>query len=546
MQRSIELNDNRAVYRSSLLLDSDRASRGTNLALIYDDLGFLQPGINEASRSLSFDPANAGAHRFLSDIYVGVRRREIARVSNLLQAQMLQDINTNPVQPSLSEPNLNLVTQGGPAEAGFSEFAPLFERNEANLNLTGVAGNENTYGGEGVVSALYDRYSVSAGAFGYRTDGWRKNNDNKQNVQDVFFQAAVTPELNAQVEFRRRHSDQGDLAFNFEPDDFLPNLRRNFDQSSYRGGLRYSPFPSSDFLASFAYGQLRDEFRDSFDSFFLKGRVKDRGSLTEAQHIYKTDLFNITSGFGYGDINRRFEILQEFDATPILQDSNKQHITEYGGYSYGNLNIPAPVIWTIGVSYDHFQHNAAEVDKINPKLGIEWNVTEDLLLRGTVFRVVKPALINDQTLEPTEVAGFNQFFDDFNGAASWRYGLGLDYNLRSNLFVGAEATWREISVPILDRDANGKVLEKTHEQTHRSYFHWLPVPQVALSVEFVYDKYSSETGMFTSGGFSRKTRNLQRPLRGPLLPSVRVLRRRRRHLRQPGREPSRRVSGRTG
>ena len=115
MQRSIELNDNRAVYRSSLLLDSDRAARGTSLALIYDDLGFLQPGINEASKSLTFDPANAGAHRFLSDIYVGVRRREIARVSNLLQAQMLQDININPMQPSLSEPNLNLVTQGGPA-----------------------------------------------------------------------------------------------------------------------------------------------------------------------------------------------------------------------------------------------------------------------------------------------------------------------------------------------------------------------------------------------------------------------------------------------
>ena len=69
---------------------------------------------------------------------------------------------------------------------------------------------------------LYDRYSVSAGAFGYRTDGWRKNNDNKQNIQDVFFQSAITPELNAQVEFRRRHSDFGDLAFNFDPDVFSP------------------------------------------------------------------------------------------------------------------------------------------------------------------------------------------------------------------------------------------------------------------------------------------------------------------------------------
>ena len=123
---------------------------------------------------------------------------------------------------------------------------------------------------------------------------------------------------------------------------------------------------------------------------------------------------------------------------------------------------------------------------------------------GTVFRVVKPALINNQTLEPTEIAGFNQLFDDFNGAASWRYGLGLDYDLRSNLFVGAESTWREISVLILDPDANGRMLEKTHEQTHRSYLHWLPIPQVALSVEFVYDKYSSEEGIFTSGGFPER------------------------------------------
>ena len=159
IQRSIELNDNRAVYRSRLLLDSDRAARGTSLALIYDDLGFLQPGINEASKSLTVDPANAGAHRFLSDIYVGVRRRESARISNLLQAQMLQDININPVQPSLSEANLNLVTQGGPAQAGFNEFTPLFERKQAQVNAAGVVGNENTYGGEGVVSMVYDRYS---------------------------------------------------------------------------------------------------------------------------------------------------------------------------------------------------------------------------------------------------------------------------------------------------------------------------------------------------------------------------------------------------
>jgi hypothetical protein len=35
-------------------------------------------------------------------------------------------------------------------------------------------------------------------------------------------------------------------------------------------------------------------------------------------------------------------------------------------------------------------------------------------LRAAAFRVLKRTLITDQTLEPTQVAGFNQFFDDAN------------------------------------------------------------------------------------------------------------------------------------
>ena len=146
IEKSIELNDNRAVYRSRELLDQDRAARGTSLARIYNDLGFEQLGINEATKSLSLDPSNAGAHRFLSDVYATQPRREIARVSELLQAQLLQDININPVQPSLSETNLDIITGGGPARPGFNEFTPLFERNQAQLNVSGVVGSDWTRG----------------------------------------------------------------------------------------------------------------------------------------------------------------------------------------------------------------------------------------------------------------------------------------------------------------------------------------------------------------------------------------------------------------
>ena len=123
---------------------------------------------------------------------------------------------------------------------------------------------------------LYDRYSLSAGAFGYRTDGWRKNNDNKQNVQDVFFQSAITPELNAQVEFRRRHSDYGDLPFNFDPDIFSPNFRREIDQDTYRAGVRYSPLPSSDFLLSFIYSDLRRQTNERRSTTCLISEIPTR------------------------------------------------------------------------------------------------------------------------------------------------------------------------------------------------------------------------------------------------------------------------------
>ena len=69
LQKSIELNDNRAVYRSRLLLDEDLAARSANLGRIYNDLGFQQLALVEGWKSVNTDPANYSAHRFLADSY---------------------------------------------------------------------------------------------------------------------------------------------------------------------------------------------------------------------------------------------------------------------------------------------------------------------------------------------------------------------------------------------------------------------------------------------------------------------------------------------
>ena len=75
MQKAIELNNNRAVYRSSLQLDSDLAARSASLGRIYSDLGFQQLALVEGWKSLNTDPSDFSAHRFLADSYSVLPRR---------------------------------------------------------------------------------------------------------------------------------------------------------------------------------------------------------------------------------------------------------------------------------------------------------------------------------------------------------------------------------------------------------------------------------------------------------------------------------------
>jgi tetratricopeptide (TPR) repeat protein len=69
LEKSQELNNNRGVYRSGLLLDQDRAVRGANLARIYDEAGLDDVAIREAGGAVAADYTSASAHLFLENAY---------------------------------------------------------------------------------------------------------------------------------------------------------------------------------------------------------------------------------------------------------------------------------------------------------------------------------------------------------------------------------------------------------------------------------------------------------------------------------------------
>ena len=67
INKSIELNDNVAMFRSRSLLDQDMAVRNYSLARSYQQLGLNDWALSKAVTAVKYQPTNSSAHLFLRD-----------------------------------------------------------------------------------------------------------------------------------------------------------------------------------------------------------------------------------------------------------------------------------------------------------------------------------------------------------------------------------------------------------------------------------------------------------------------------------------------
>ena len=517
LQRSISLNGNRAVYRSRLLLDDDLAARSASLGRIYDDLGFQQLALVEGWKSVTTDPANYSAHRFLADSYAVLPRHEIARVSELLQSQLLQPLNVNPAQPSLAQKNLSILEGAGPSSQSFNEFNPLFLRNRLALQASGVAGSQETFGEEVVLSGLQNRFSYSLGQFHFQTDGFRENNDQTQNIYNVFAQASLSHKTSVLAEYRAFDGDHGDLELDFLTDDFFKNIRYSDQYKGGRIGVHHAFAPGSDFIGTAVYElhknstQISDQF--PFDvgvnvNLGVNDQTADHVVDVELQQILRRGRYHLVAGAGYLHINRdaTTTVSTSFDPPinppDVIQDPLNSTVQHTNAYLYLNVRYPESATWTLGGSADFFREssdisNARDRDQFNPKIGVSWTPRPGTTVRGAVFRVLRRTLpFTSQTIEPTQVAGFNQFYDDYGGTDAWTYGAGADQKISDTLFAGLEYSLRDLDVPIsitpLDGGSPRYQRFDWTERQGRAYVNWIPDRRLAFSADYLYERQERE------------------------------------------------------
>ena len=141
------------------------------------------------------------------------------------------------------------------------------------------------------------------------------------------------------------------------------------------------------------------------------------------------------------------------------------------------------------MSFDFFRSELlGDFTPVNPKLGLMWDATPDTTFRLAAFRVLKRTLVADRSLEPTQVAGFNQFFDDFNATESWRYGFGIDHKFGPTLYGGIEVSKRDLEVAV-SVGAGQRDIENWAEELYRAYFYWTPHPHWAASIEYERENF---------------------------------------------------------
>ncbi len=494
LHKSIERNDNRAVYRSRLLLDNDLAARSVSIARIYNDLGFQQLALNEGWKSLNIDPTNHSAHRFLADSYAALPRSDIARVSELLMAQLLQPLNNNPVQPLLGGSGSGILAGAGPSDSSMSEFNALFMRDGTRLLVSGIGGGNSIVGEEVILSGLSGRYSYSLGQFRYKTDGFRINNDRDQTLLNGFLQVSLTQKATIQWEFRYNETKRGDLPLRFDPDTFSSTERNTLEEKTYRMGLHYGFSPWSDFIASFFYQDRGEELTRSDGGVKADIKNKVAGFIGEVQHLFRTDRFSLIAGGGHFDGEDTSDATLQIEQLGLLPDTLKEESSprHTNLYTYAYINLLSNATITLGGSENSYNGLPKDKDQFNPKFGLTWDMNPSTTLRIAGIRVLKRQIVSSQTLEPTQVAGFQQFFDDPNATDSKRFGIALDQRLTTNLFGGLELSKRDTVVPVTSVSEGITKEVKVDERLDRAYLYWTSNRWVSASAEYQAERSDSD------------------------------------------------------
>lgn len=486
LQHSKALNDNRAVYRSRLLLDQDSAVRGANLAGAYQSVGLNEVAVAEAGRAIASDYANYSAHLFLANSYDALRdprqinqRYETAWLSEYLMANLLSPAAAGTLSQTLGE----------------QDYARFFERNGVGFASTTKYLSRGDWLESAVQYGRFDRSSYAA-EMSYRSEKGDRNNESSVTSQaDIQFKQEITARDSLYFQTSYYSADQGDLTPHYSPADAISGFRvKERQEPLLMAGYHREWAPGSHSLV--LVGRLTDEvtvsspkagpfsladaggnpvavptrtdlmYRSEFEAYTAEWQqILERGSHTWVA--------GARAQTGQANAYNRFTSGAKLAGNPFLQTPNPSAtevnagFERYSAYVYDHWSLHRTLSVVGGATFDHLRYpmnfrlaplkgGNFSRDLVSPKFGIVWTPHESTLLRGSLSRSLTGVSFDQSfQLEPSQLVGLNQAFRSLipeavanaNSGAEMRVAtVAWDQRLGSNTWVGVTGTWMESEV----------------------------------------------------------------------------------------------------
>lgn len=477
LEKSQELNDNRRIYRSKLLLDQDRAVRSASLANVYRDAGLFDVSVREAARAVNYDYANYSAHLFLADSYSELRdpnlinlRYETPAEAEYLLANLLAPAGAGVLSAAISQQEYSRSLESD----GFGLVSSTEYLSRGAWTESGA--QYGTFGGTA--------YSLEAW---YRTDpGQRRNNDLEQRQISLVVKQQLTPQDNLFAQVIEAKLAGGDLVQNYYQTNAHPDLRTKERQEPILNlGYQHewSPGVHTLLLAS----RLKDNyslknstqpalvvFRPAGDITGVNGialREIYDGDVEiysgELQQIWRQSAHNIIVGgriqsgrFHNSNLQTDPLAIPEVFPPPPEPAAMQDAATTFNRlalYAYHHWQVVDSLQLIGGLTYDRltFPENfriaplskkEETVEEFLPKAGVIWTPGKSTTVRFAYARSLAGASLDQSfQLEPSQVAGFIQSYRSIipesvaganAGALHETYGVSFEQKFGAGTYLG--------------------------------------------------------------------------------------------------------------
>jgi len=471
LERSVELNDNRSIFRSRLLLDRDRATRSADLSSIYTAAGLDEVSQAAAARAVDESYSDFSGHLFLADSLAAREdpqhynlRLETARESEQLVANLLAPTGGGNLSQLLSQQDHLQNFAARPF--GASTLSDYDSRGDWSESATAFG--------------LVKNFSYAFDARYAAQDGQEANNDLK-TVQFAFHaRQQVTPADSAYFSVDTFEGSSGDVAQHYDPADAVIGLHANENQSpnlflgwnhEWSPGSHTlllvsrlidhltltNPEPSVLFIQQSGSG-IAGVTADPY--FNLEQQENFTLYSAEAQQIWETahQSFIFGGRFQHGSVDSATSLTRLFGANTY--QSVSPYLQRLNGYGYYQWHPVDPLWFTAGLSYDRLTYpRNVDLPPVTgdedhrslpgPKAGFTAQPWNGGWFHGGWTRSLGGLFFdNSIRLEPAEVDGSVSAFRSLipesvegpvPGTRFDSWSIGFDQELRSQTYFGAGA-----------------------------------------------------------------------------------------------------------